>query len=376
MRVAIIGAGLFGCVSAIELSKHGHQVTVFETNDEILKNASEVNQARLHTGMHYPRDFETSSRAKADHDLFKNVFPEAVIPIQQIYVVGKGSKVSYPNFVDFGNKLGLDLDEIPCPELLNPELIEGALQVPESTIDISVLRDTLKSALSLWSVEVRLGCPITSVSFDNGKPAVSSVGARVDYDYLIVASYSTVETFASELGISFRPTKKQLTEVVLCKIPLLAGTGITVMDGPFWSTMPYGLSGLHSLTSVVHTPILEATSEKLNCQLQHKTCGEISVANCNNCEVRPGSVNQKIINHFRSYLRHDIQIAYSHSIYAVKSLPSDAIANFTDHRPTELFHSPESRVILVHSVKLGSAISFARDCIVLLSEIGAEDEPN
>ncbi len=34
----------------------------------------------------------------------------------------------------------------------------------------------------------------------------------------------------------------------------LKNTGITVMDGPFFSLMPFGQTGLHSLTSVTFTP--------------------------------------------------------------------------------------------------------------------------
>ena len=44
-------------------------------------------------------------------------------------------------------------------------------------------------------------------------------------------------------------------EIILCTVDeRLKNTGITVMDGPFFSLMPFGQTGLHSLTSVTFTP--------------------------------------------------------------------------------------------------------------------------
>ena len=37
MRIAIVGGGPAGVISAIELSKNGHEVFILEKNDRILK---------------------------------------------------------------------------------------------------------------------------------------------------------------------------------------------------------------------------------------------------------------------------------------------------------------------------------------------------
>ena len=43
--------------------------------------------------------------------------------------------------------------------------------------------------------------------------------------------------------------------MILCEVgESLRNVGITVMDGPFFSLMPFGQTGLHSLTSVTFTP--------------------------------------------------------------------------------------------------------------------------
>ena len=49
--------------------------------------------------------------------------------------------------------------------------------------------------------------------------------------------------------------KYELCEIILCDVnEKLREYGFTVMDGPFFSIMPFGKMGLHSLTSVTFTP--------------------------------------------------------------------------------------------------------------------------
>ena len=46
IRVGVIGAGIFGCTTAIELAKKGINVTLMEKNDDILQGASKCNNNR------------------------------------------------------------------------------------------------------------------------------------------------------------------------------------------------------------------------------------------------------------------------------------------------------------------------------------------
>jgi hypothetical protein len=51
------------------------------------------------------------------------------------------------------------------------------------------------------------------------------------------------------------PLKHEVTEVALVDAPPdLAGLGVTVMDGPFFSCMPFPAERCHSLTHVRYTP--------------------------------------------------------------------------------------------------------------------------
>lgn len=73
--------------------------------------------------------------------------------------------------------------------------------------------------------------------------------------YLLNATYAGVNDVHAMLGLPPFGIKYEKCEIILCTVDKsLKNTGITVMDGPFFSLMPFGRTGLHSLTSVTFTP--------------------------------------------------------------------------------------------------------------------------
>ena len=52
-KIAIIGAGVYGCWIAFTLSKKGYEISIFEKNNEIISESSKLNQYRIHRGYHY-----------------------------------------------------------------------------------------------------------------------------------------------------------------------------------------------------------------------------------------------------------------------------------------------------------------------------------
>ena len=96
MKIGIVGAGIFGCLIALEVANRGHEVTIFESESEILEKASRVNQARLHTGMHYPRDLETAREALQSYEKFKAMFPQSIKELDQYYAISKSDTKTSP----------------------------------------------------------------------------------------------------------------------------------------------------------------------------------------------------------------------------------------------------------------------------------------
>ena len=54
MKIAILGAGWFGCHIASKL-KIKNDVDLYEKKNQILSGTSSYNTNRLHHGFHYPR---------------------------------------------------------------------------------------------------------------------------------------------------------------------------------------------------------------------------------------------------------------------------------------------------------------------------------
>ena len=76
--------------------------------------------------------------------------------------------------------------------------------------------------------------------------------------FVLNATYASVNQVLEKVkGVTAEPfgLKYELCEIILCKTgDKLRDIGFTVMDGPFFSIMPFGRTGYHSLTSVTFTP--------------------------------------------------------------------------------------------------------------------------
>jgi len=68
----VIGGGIFGLYSALYLSKHNKKVCILEKENQFMKKASIVNQARLHAGYHYPRSDTTVNEVLESQEDFIN----------------------------------------------------------------------------------------------------------------------------------------------------------------------------------------------------------------------------------------------------------------------------------------------------------------
>src|SRR5690606_8596617 len=73
--------------------------------------------------------------------------------------------------------------------------------------------------------------------------------------YIFNCTYAGLNTVRGDFTGADTPLKHELTEMALVDVPEpLRGLGITVMDGPFFSLMPFPSRGLHTLSHVRYTP--------------------------------------------------------------------------------------------------------------------------
>ena len=95
----IIGGGFYGCCLALYLRSITDRVIVVEAADTLMSRASRVNQARIHTGFHYPRSALTAVKSMILHRRFIQDFPEAVVDeFQMLYAIARrrGAGISAP----------------------------------------------------------------------------------------------------------------------------------------------------------------------------------------------------------------------------------------------------------------------------------------
>jgi hypothetical protein len=73
MHIAVIGAGLTGCITALGFADRGHRVTIFERASRLLSRASTANEGKIHLGYVFSADpsFHTAERLIDDALLFR-----------------------------------------------------------------------------------------------------------------------------------------------------------------------------------------------------------------------------------------------------------------------------------------------------------------
>ncbi len=253
----VIGAGFFGVEIALELRRLGlRRVVIVDREDGIMRRASFVNQARVHNGYHYPRHLRTAARSSANYAAFAADYAYAVVDgLQKIYAIAAGSSVSPGQFETFCRVLGVPCRPAPprLAALFDGTAVQAAFLARESAFDAARMAARLRPALHEAGVEVRLGTPATVLDSGADHVVVEAGPHRLRAHHVINCTYAGLE----RAGVTLRSRiRQELAELVLIEPPPdLRGIGVTVMDGPFFSTMPFPAAvGLHSLSHVRYTP--------------------------------------------------------------------------------------------------------------------------
>lgn len=260
----VIGGGFYGTAIAIYLMKQRglKAVTLIEREPTLLARASYNNQARVHNGYHYPRSFTTAFRSRVNLPRFVRDFPEVVKrDFTKVYAIARrNSKVTARQFERFCREIGASLEPAPqqVRELFEPRLIEQVFLVEEYAFDSTKLAAWARHELAELGVDIRLGRRVESIQ-RRGEGFVlqcddanrSSLHAK----YVFNCTYSGLNQFEGDFRGTQTKLKHEITEMALVETaPQLSGLGVTVMDGPFFSMMPFPARGLHTLSHVRYTP--------------------------------------------------------------------------------------------------------------------------
>ena len=257
----VIGGGFYGCAVAEWFRGLGGSVLLAESQPTLFSRASFVNQARIHNGYHYPRSLATAYRSRVNFPRFVEKYPGCVVRnFRKLYAIGATrSRVSASQFARFCDLIGA-----PCQRaapilrrMFNPALVQDVFEVEEYAFDSSVLRRLFATRLAQAGVDVRCDTQVRQVvtSASGEHQASLSSGLPVRCRYIFNCTYSGllhVPGLAEHCGALL---KHEIAEMaMITPPPELDGIGITIMDGPFFSTMPFPALGLYSLSHVRYTP--------------------------------------------------------------------------------------------------------------------------
>lgn len=236
MKIAVVGGGIFGCVSAIKLSQ-SHQVTLFERNSGILHEASGINQYRLHRGYHYPRSPETAIQSIRGFNRFVREYTNCCIRknTHAYCIATNGSQISALDYLDFLESV--DLNYLWLTDYLTRN-VDLYVECEETLIDITSFKMELVKQLRENGVEVRTSTAFTKSPID-------------DFDLVVNCTYSNLNSLLDE--------SEQIDyQFELCEKPVIRlgnrykNKSYVILDGEFCCIDPLEYRDEHVMGHVKH----------------------------------------------------------------------------------------------------------------------------
>lgn len=339
----IIGGGIFGVYSALYLANKNLSVCLIEKENQLLSKASIVNQCRLHSGYHYPRSMSTAKMATEYKERFFSEHKQYInTTFDSYYAIEKNSYTGKDQFERFCIYLGLPLKPIKDHSIIQYDSLDALYLTSEYSFDAVQLADHYrKKIISTHNITILLNSVVCHVSAKTHEWNITykSEGVleqMVSAASVINASYAGTNAVNSQFGLYPLPLEYELSEIVLIRAPSLTMTGLTVLDGPFVSTLPYGNTGLHTLSSVwyTHHHATNSPYPQFDCQKKNPYCSPEAISICSSCLAKPNSNQNKMIQQLKKYMSPDIHIEYLHSNYTIKTKLKSSYLD--DGRPTEI----------------------------------------
>ena len=238
IRIAVLGAGWFGCYIGSELKKRGYYFDIYEKNSKIFSNASGNNQNRLHLGFHYPRSFKTREMSQKGFYKFKKNLPNFSSKINNnIYAIANDNRnfTSFKKYTSAMNSSNLNFKIIEVKKtLLNN--ISHAIKCDEEIIN-------QEKAISFFKKRLK-----KNLNFNKNIKKIKKKGKKflinkIEYDFVINCTWQ--QSFSSKrLKLIYENCLIPLYEPKVKKHP-----AYTIMDGPFFTFYPWNKDyfGLYSV---------------------------------------------------------------------------------------------------------------------------------
>ena len=325
----IIGAGLYGLYSALFCCERGQKVIVLECDQTPFRRATYINQARVHQGYHYPRSISTAMKSASYFERFNKDYEFCINrEFDQIYATS--SQYSWSDgkqFKEFCKAANIPCEELHSGSYFKNGMCDGVFKTREYTYDAMILKDYFLRKLEVYpsSVMIKYGVDITGIDKDATSYIINtSDGISYKSGFVLNATYAGTNQVLNMVGFEKFRIKYELCEIILCEVnDKLNNIGFTVMDGPFFSIMPFGKTGYHSLTSVTFTPHTTSYEEMPTFDCQEKSegfCSTLHLANCNDCPAKPITAFPYMSNLAKKYMLDDYKFEYKKSLFSMKPI--------------------------------------------------------
>lgn len=341
-KVAVVGGGIFGCTTAWKLSKEGYDVTLYEKNNDIISQASNINQYRLHRGYHYPRSKETARQSQWGETKFIKEYGDSIIngDIEHYYCIAKeDSKVNAKQYLTFLNEMNLPYVEKKL-DFINENVVDLVVKVKELLFDPNKLKQICWNKLNEYDVDVILDTEYID-SFD-------------DYSCVINSTYANLNQLTPK-------DRQKDYQFELCEKPVIKlpeqykNKSVVIMDGPFMCIDPMGDTDFHVMGNVVHA--IHSTNvgkfpeydEKFDELLNKGIVENPSITNID-----------KFIDSAKKFFIDIDKSEHIGSMYTIRTvLPNK---DKDDARPT-LVEKPNDKTFTIFSGKIGTCVSVAEEIL-------------
>ncbi len=322
MRVAVVGAGVYGCTIAVELARAGYEVNLYERNWDLLHGATRANQARLHLGYHYPRSMSTAIAARDNAERFIKRFPKTINRrnSQHYAIASEGSLTSVDGYLKFCDEIG-ESHKIVKPTATHLQNVDLIVRVPEAIVNIVALREQLRTELRKAGVRFH-----RDVAVDP---------KQLDHDVVVMATY----------GQGW----PQPLQWELCEVPVIKGLyaysfkSFVVLDGPFGGVDPLPTSQGHFLYHVKHS--VHFSNVGLEPYVNYPKLVDRGLQSGATTNV------DLMLNDLQKFFKYLDEGRWAGSLYSIRAVPPNVDA--TDKRPTMFFQ--EENILHVLAGKIDGA---------------------
>ena len=340
-RIAVVGGGIFGSTTAWMMGEEGYDVDLFEKNDDLITQASYVNQYRLHRGYHYPRSKDTAQSSIWGEESFLREYGKAIVngDIEHYYCISKhDSLVTSEQYKLFLDEMNLPYEEKTL-DIIQKNVVDLVVRVDEFLFNPDKLKKICWDKLKRHDVDVNLNTKFNVDDLEN-------------YDYVINSTYAN-------MNYLLEPSKHKDYQFELCEKPVIKlpeeykNKSVVIMDGPFMCIDPLGDTDYHVMGNVVHAihntnvgkfPVYDSRYDEL---LNKGIVKNPQITNIN-----------KFVESAKKFFVGMDKIEHIGSMFTIRTvLPN---RDKDDARPT-LVEKPTNKTFNLFSGKIGTCVSSAEE---------------